>query len=175
MRRTPVGASVLPFMVAPGWEVYWLLGLEHDWAQGGSTLCDFGGKTDCVRGVRESPAATAARELGEESLGLLRASPATLPRDCAAEFVFVSRRRAAVTAYSTFLVQVEFDPTIPHRFAHKRVRVRDTADRAMLEKQRLVLLSSERLRAAVAGEAGATRLRESFVRRAHAALEFVGR
>lgn len=65
-------ASVLPVMVAPDHDVYWLLGREvfdKRWPEGSGRWADFGGHAE--RG--EPPARTAAREFCEETEGRVRA------------------------------------------------------------------------------------------------------
>lgn len=173
---TLVGAGILPFCISPCHSVYFLVGLERDfYAPIGSALVwsDFGGRRDPEDA---GPAHTATRELREESLGMVTAPPAERLEagQFSAHMLFLSRRRrSGVSRYDTYLVQTDFDATLPRRFARKRNEMeRQGAPPHLLEKTRIQLVSAERLRVAVCGR-GPLRLRGSFVARARAALDLL--
>ena len=166
-------------MVSPQHEVFFLLGLEPDWSQRGASYCDFGGKTDLrADGESESAAETAVRELDEESLGLVRAPDVCdlEQRGAAAlEICFYNRRRRVVSKYTTFCVQVNWDPLLPYAFScRRRQRQRQHAPSYELEKQRIDIIPSARLRDAVRGVRGAPKLRKTFVARIRTALQCLG-
>ena len=173
---TLAGASVLPYAISETHDIYFLLGSECDYGAAMAVVwSDFAGKADPADGG--SAARTAARELDEESIGLVRAPPPAALEAGAytSRMVFLARRRShAISRYDTFLVQIPLDAGLPRRFAVRRQQAASAGvSTVYLEKKQLRFVSAARLRSAVDGR-GPVRLRRNFVARARTALQVLG-
>jgi len=161
-------------------QFFFLLGLESEWGgrAAGSSFADFGGKRDLrPNGEPETAAQTAARELAEESLGLVKCPTAQQLEDGSycLRLGFLAQRRTIISIYESFVVQVPFDPLICARFAaRRREGVRQGAPAVTLEKHRLELFSAPRLWQMLKKRPGAPKLRKSFVSRMRTALVQLG-
>lgn len=146
-------AGVLPYARYQG-RTYFLLGKES----GSRVWCDFGGLKD--RG--ESSLKTAARELVEESRGVLGSQSGIEARISSQMPLQTPVNRGS---YYTYLHEVPFDPSLPSRFSSVR-----PSNRSEMEKTEIAWLDAQKIFAAIPAMGRFTHegkpqiLRDAFIR-----------
>jgi hypothetical protein len=127
------GASICPFMCDPHFgHVYFLFGSEHlinSWTEGSLLVCDFGGSANSWDSCIEQ---TAAREFFEETCGMVAfdqahlQGPFPLKRNKTIEEITAKLTlghywvKIQNSKYTTFVVNIPWDPQCVVRFQHCR-------------------------------------------------------
>lgn len=135
IERYGMGAGVIPFAYDDKGTLHFLMGRER-WLPQWKGSCRWSG-FEGSRKDTESLLTTATREFVEESLGVVCDGPTTYKRLNERSYwirvvLKIQNERCGERYHTTYLLPIEWDPSIPNRFHSKRLAV-ENVDRIVQE------------------------------------------